>query len=519
MRSSIFEDFSQLGCRNSKPQFSNLCLLERQWYSDVILRQLDVTKEIVFDVFDWNAVLSHRKIGKAKLELSGVPPNGQHYELKLDDNEGVLNVFVKILWPQSVETKSESKTLALYPLRMHLERTVYHPGEVIRGHLILNLKKRTKLAEISIEASMKIDLRNEYIAIQRHPYLFYAFYDKVKVGAPNTEYEAGLHVFAFQFLLPEKCLTHSSWNVECLFEAVVVKKPGKTLTISRQRIMVAPVYDLLSPQVCTLGLPHDLCPEPLQGIVATFNPAPPKYIFSRDPFVLDVTLLNDSNATLSKFRVDLVAVRVLFCHEEKKNKWHSSKVVYQPASAELNPKLRLEHGQSMPIQVQVPFGPGYDADIFSVPPEMQPQTLQVFHHLLISAKDKTTGKRVVCVRHPVFVLNKRMLREGGLDNHMPDLEPAKLRVSQVLDLSTRLSLMVPSQGIGNFRYRDVPGLESAYLARFEDVLIGDSLSDDSFYQLPPVSNLAREPPSMYPYMTSAIPGPQTAMECPRDLLH
>lgn len=498
---------------------------EYQWYSDAIIRRLDVTKAMVFEVFDWNAVLSHRKIGKAKLELSDVPSNGQHYELKLDENEGVLNVFVKILWPQVEESIAETpvfpqqlgKTVKLPTLRMHLERTNYHPGEVIRGHIILILKKATKMAEISIEAWMKVNMSSDIIVPASYTSYFYNFYDKVTIGDPHVPYEAGPHVFAFQFLLPEHCVTHSLSH--CVIRATLRKKSSGTFAAPVQRVMVTPPYDLLSPRVCPFGLPHDSCPEPLQGIVATFNPAAPKLIYPNKPFYLDVTLLNDSNATLSKFRVDIVVIRIGHCYQEKKNKWHSTKVLFRPASLELSSKLRLEPGQSLPIQAQINFGVGFDTGICSIPPEMQPQTIQVFHHLVISAKHKTTDKRVVCLRHPVFVLDQRMFREGGLDSHMPDLESAKIKVTQVPDLPTRLSLMAPSMNIGTFSYRYVPGFTTQYLNCFEDVLIGDSLSDQSFYELPTLSNLKKIPPSELPSITSAIPDAQAALKYPRDLLH
>ena len=491
--------------------------MEFQWYSDVIIRRLDVTKEIVFEVFDWNAVLSHRKIGNAKVELSGVPPNGQHYELKLDDEEGVLNVFVKILKPQFGEVASTllPKAVKLRSLRLHLDRTNYHPGEVIRGHLILRFPKRTTMTEISIGIKMRVDLNEVLWSVPLgFSGMFFNFEDKVKI-ATNATYEAGLHVFAFQFLLPKNCLTSTKEYTQCAVK-VIFKKASLMRYIPLQNIIVSPPFELLSPQLCPFGLPHDSCPAPLQGISATFNPSPPKYVFSNKPFDVDVTLLNESNATLSKFRVDLVILKVCFCYNKPKNKWYSVKLADRPASKDLSSKHRLEPGQSLPIQVQLSsWSP--DMEIYSVPPEMQPQTMQVFHHLLISAELKSTGKRVVCLRHPVFLLHEKMFREGGLDSHNSDLEPARLRITQVLDLPTQLSLMAPSLGIGNFGYRYIPGYKQDHISSPEDVFIGESLSDHAFHQLLPLP--LRKESTGKTLITSAVPDSNPPMDFPRDILH
>lgn len=501
------------------------CVLQCQWYTDIIIRRLDVTKEIVFDVFDWNAVLSHRKIGTAQVDLSGVPPNGQNYELKLDDDEGVLKVFVKILMPQFNEIAPSywPKIEKLTSSRVHLDRANYHPGEVVRGHLIIRLRKRTTMAEISIQVAMRIDL-NEIIWSVPSPYVskLHNFVERVKIGRKDDTYEAGLHVFAFQFLLPKNCLTNSAGHSICKM-TVIMKRSTLKLEIPEQPILVTPPYDLLTPQVCPYGLPHDSCPEPLQGIVATFNPAPPKLIYTNKPFDLDVTLFNDSNIALSKFRVDLVVVRICFSYADKSNKCHTSKLVDRPASKELDSKIRLEPGQSLPIQVKLTTDSSLDIDIYSVPPEMQPQTMQVFHHLLITAKNKTTGKRAVCLRHPVFVLDERMYREGGLDTHLPDLEPAKLRVAQVLDLPTQLSLMAPSMHVGMFGYRYLPGIHKDHISNPQNAFVGDSLPDHSFSQLPTAS-LKKKSRGVFsenlPLVTSAVPDRNPPIDSyPRDILH
>ena len=234
-----------------------------QWHEEFIFTLPEQNIPITFHVWDYVRIFSNVTLGTATLDPSTIAPNSA-VDLWLpvtgQNGQGELHIFAQ---STPLTARNPAKGTRLSTFRMILERTVYFPGEVIRGALVFNVGMPVKLrgVRVKFEGFTKTSWsetrgtdRNRR-TVWYHSHIVYFNPTATVYGNPrgvrgDMIIPSGGYYWPFEFVLPASCApsyTHTLGQNNYFVKGYVDIPMGfdrtvtETLTLTAQYATLVPM--------------------------------------------------------------------------------------------------------------------------------------------------------------------------------------------------------------------------------------------------------------------------------------
>jgi hypothetical protein len=414
-----------------------------------------------FKIFDWNAVSKNKKLGKCHLALKDVPSGGSYFDLDIEGGGGTLCVFAKVLVAVKIEAGNPHIRKGAR-LRLHLERIVYHPGELIRGHIVINLHKPKHLQRLVINFEGKLDGRclcKDAFVVPNLSITHACNFVEEDVLLP-----IGTYVWPFEFLLPEKLpsTTNRNWLAIVQYHILAFGqfKGNVGANMAHQPIGIVPALHLMTPSLPTRGnglLIPTYSKEPINVVWTRF----PKTFFIDKKFSIECRVDNKTTGlTLTDFKFSFKICIIHTYQPTGTNKWLADSHTEAMSTLTLS-SIKLTTGNTAELKSELSedlvfF---YLRSAFSVPPDSF-SALELYHYVELVATNQS-GHDIICDRKPFFFSHSRFDREDGpIPPPSADLLPARFQVAKLTNLKECLPLLAPSHAVQLNTDMQIPGQQA-----------------------------------------------------------
>lgn len=167
------------------------------------------SSSFAIEVLDWNRFASNKSLGKVEINLETLTMGTTHDEWRKLDTKGEVHLLIHV----SPAKLSPAELVIRVPrARIQLERTVYYPGQTIRGCLVFSNVKPNKVHTIRVLVegwnvvwfSSKQSKEHQW---NHHGARMLVSCTAALAGSPTEKGDAfnlnaGLHLYPFEFVLP-----------------------------------------------------------------------------------------------------------------------------------------------------------------------------------------------------------------------------------------------------------------------------------------------------------------------------
>lgn len=202
-----------------------------QYGIELLLRLPSDTESICLKLKDWNEYLKDKNLGVVVLPLNKISKQA-NVENHTIDGGGTLKLCTRHLGtipglpgPRPVEE--------LPKVRIHLEHTIYHPGEVVRGYLVF-----TDVPQMVGEKG------RVYLGTWSH----YCNIHYLSIAQQFEATRGGSRIWGFQFLIPKTIPTrYNSKNPGAV--DLSIDPPSDPQMTLLTKLIIMPIYDGLEPNL------------------------------------------------------------------------------------------------------------------------------------------------------------------------------------------------------------------------------------------------------------------------------
>ena len=429
-------------------------------------------ESLLLHLYHHNAIFKNELLGSATLDLAAVSSTnanqkGQALRMKLERGTGTLLVLVRVLQAYAgmpLDTSLFYSLRPYSPIRLHLDRYIWLPGETVRGCIVFSGAERspTPLSWLHLESigrthfefrsqdTLGVPARrdlNGKCYISPFDFLWWSARATVfdlttdKLLAPPTI--AGPHAWPFEFTLPQRLpptYTRQSYSSTYTVQ-VHAHIDGKVITISKDIVIVPPLTSF-QPSLTSSVLLSSVAPE-----VAAPNNLPIALSWGTTdiaqigvPFIVSFQLQNMSHYHFTSFTCHLRTMRVYNIYAAGRNEWLANTFLEEISASPLpnnvqSPANTIVNGQ---VQMLASNTPTSQCCYPSIPEGVFTDLLQVHHWLeLIGYTAVNNGEMVSLGKRPIFVTYAQFV---------PPFES-----SNALELSSPPSSSLPGSPIAFFR--------------------------------------------------------------------
>lgn len=410
----------------------------------VLLPDLDV---LTFQLYHHNTLFKNELLGTATLYLTTVSnlQGGATMRLKLEGAErGELVVLVRALAPYAgmpIDTSMFYTARPYAPIRLHLERYVWVPGELVRGCVIWTGAGDKRLDWLHLESSgrthfefrsqqgLGLPARQDFATkcfITPFNFLWWSVSTKIydsteKIVKPNMPSATsgadgntsalvpvgnGMHVWPFEFVLPARLpptYTRQSFSSTYTFR-VHAQVDGRIVTASKDVAIVPPLTAYrasLSSPILAAVAPNIVAPSQNEF---TLSWGVPEIVQIGVPFVVSFQLENASTSQFTGFTCHLRTLRVYNMYSESRKEWMANSFLEEISSATVPGGVHALPHAAIAGQVQMLAENTATLQCCypSVPEEVYSDLLQI-HHWLELFGTTATGQVISIGKRPIFV--------------------------------------------------------------------------------------------------------------------
>jgi hypothetical protein len=426
--------------------------------------------------------MKDKKLGHCSLALKDLKPEGSEFTLDIKDGGGTLHIFAKLLAAEMPGHVAQ-RVYEANRLRVHLERVVYQPGEVVRGHVVLNMRKEKHIERLLLNFEGNISMSCSSPGGWTFP--CFTVLHTCDILIPAGKLGCGNHVFAFQCVLPEKLPTTSKrmrrGSVDYHFVVIASFDDKEVPDSVYQPIAIVPPLHLMTPTLCMRGNLAALPSEP-NGINVKWTRFPNIYLLDHNtPFECSIQHENNGvNLTNFKFQLQKQQVTTF---RDGTGAWISDMFDEIMSFIQL-PPLSLAYGLTAELKSEFTTQTlHYNPNAFSVPPGIF-TSFEVYHYILLTATNDA-GKQVICDKKPVFVSHSKFSCEADLDGGVgTDIVRGRFQYIKLTDPNLYLPLLAPNWAVHQRQSTVVIGTPVLAPAKIHTV-ISQVVSSALFAELPP----------------------------------
>lgn len=290
---------------------------------------------IVFEVLDFNKILSNVSLGTAEISLTedeAKLKRGHVFELALQKkgvpNGGVLVVVAKLCVSTLYTSEIKYGEIQNYPVaRILMDEDIILPETLIKGFVVLSVPKRTKFESFhfSLERTLQfsINVENAWTAERKIPYFkwpnpVWRVQNAVELNPSESEsslnphpfhLDMGTHVFAFELAAPKREISYFS-TIGYANRALLrleFESPTKThvaekgISFAQHPRFIAPLLD--KGELCNRPRLPPTHPEFIPAYAAQFIPD-----YSGEPIPVELLYGGDMKAAYSKDLIENIKV-------------------------------------------------------------------------------------------------------------------------------------------------------------------------------------------------------------------
>jgi hypothetical protein len=471
---------------------------EPNWSYETCVLFPSVQENLVFQVFHRNLIFKNDLLGTASLQLDKLSSaeKGIEVRLPLGKANGELVVLVRILPVYAGMPLESTMFYSARPysnIRLHLERFVYVPGELVRGNVIFNAGEASKKLDwIHLETLGKthLDFRSakslglpgsEDFAskcfITPLEFIWWSVRATVAGLAPDgtgqkISVASGVHVWPFEFVLPNRLpptYTRVSFWSSYTIQLHAQMPDGKVISASKD-IAVVPLLVGLQPTLFTsilAAVSSDIAVPSAQPIAVGWNA--PDVALIGIPFDVAFQVQNSSTHNFTSFSCHLRTIRIYNVWGDSGRGWMANKFleeiaalsaggVASPSGTVVNGSLSMIAQNTQMAQCCYP----------SIPEATFSDLVQVHHYLeLIGITD--TNAKVSCGKKPIFITYSQFLPPFASSNELEptpsEVPPAVMRVAKST-YEQSLQLCIPQGHWVHMDYRLTQGRSNATMPHF-----------------------------------------------------
>jgi hypothetical protein len=395
-------------------------------------------KEVLtFQVFHHNKIFKNDLLGTAELALDALESSEKGAEVRLKiGSAGELIVLVRVLPVHAGMPLDAQMFYQLRPystLRLHLERFVFVPGELVRGNVIFNAgetAKRMDFIHIESHGRTHLDFRAPgslglpgradlatNCFITPLDFIWWSVRATVAGVAPDGKGQKinvvpGVHVWPFEFILPSHLppsYTRVSFDTSYSILVHAGMADGKVISASKDIAIVPPLAGieptLLNSPVLAAVASDLIAPPP---IPVTIIWTAPQVALIGIPFSVSFQLQNPTVHNFATLSCHLRTVRIYNMYGESGRGWMANKFIEEIAGLVVQgAQCSSGHMVSASVSMTAQNTPQVQACYPSVPEYVFSDLIQVHHYVeLVGITDTGTkfslGKRAIYVTHSQF---------------------------------------------------------------------------------------------------------------------
>lgn len=406
------------------------CVGSARWSFEQCVAFPSLQESLHFHLYRHNIILKNELLGTATLDLASVSAidKGQVMRLKFDGGKGELVVLVRALQAYAGMFLDSSHFYSLRPyspIRLHLDRYIWVPGEMVRGCVVFCGAEHSSLDWLHLESMGRTHFEfrsqqslglpgrqdlNRQCFITPFDFLWWSvrapIFDSTTDKSLASSLPAGPNVWPFEFVLPQRLpptYTRQSFSSTYTFQ-LHAQIDGKVMTASKDIVVVPPITafqpsltstilssvapEIVSPSVASLALSWGTVDIAQIGV----------------PFIVSFQLQNLSHHHFTSFTCHLRTLRVYNIYETGRKEWLANTFLEEISSATLPSGVQSPPNTTANGQVQMLASNTQMSQCCypSVPEGVFTDLVQV-HHWLELIGYAANGEKISIGKRPIFV--------------------------------------------------------------------------------------------------------------------